>query len=91
MAAVKKGDHKFYIGDDEQNPEAEITFDTSDEGHIIITHTKVSEELRGQGVAGKLVDEVVNFARREEKKIKPACSYAKNKMERTPEYRDILV
>jgi uncharacterized protein len=57
---------------------------------LIIDHTFVSDELRGQGVAGKLVEKVVQFARTEGKKILPTCSYAKEKIKKTKEYRDVL-
>ncbi|SFB15726.1 hypothetical protein SAMN04488072_108114 [Lentibacillus halodurans] len=90
MAEIKKGDHKFYIGDDEQNPKAEITFKESGENEVNVDHTYVSEELRGGGIGGKLVERMVAHARDEGKKIDPTCPYAKQKMEETPEYQDVL-
>jgi len=90
MADIKKGDHKFYIGDDEQNPKAEITFKETGEHVLNVDHTYVSEELRGEGVGGKLVGRMVEHARSEGKKIDPTCSYTKKKMEETSEYRDVL-
>jgi len=91
MDEIKKGDNKFYVGEDEENPLAEITFDTSDENNLVIDHTYVSNELRGQGMAGKLVDKVVKHAREEDRKIVALCPYAKSKIEKTPEQKDILV
>lgn len=90
MSKILKGDHKFYIGEDEENPIAQITYKAQDETTIIADHTYVSEELRGQGIAGKLFDELIAFAREENKKIIPECSYVKVKMERTTEYDDVL-
>lgn len=90
MADIKKGDHKFYIGDDEQNPTAEITFKETGGNELNVDHTYVSEELRGEGIAGKLVEQMVSYAREEGKKINPTCSYAKEKIEKTPEYHDVL-
>ncbi|MFD2760193.1 GNAT family N-acetyltransferase [Lentibacillus juripiscarius] len=87
---IKKGDGKFYIGDDEQNPTAEITFKPQGNDTFDVDHTYVSEELRGQGIAGKLTDKMVSFAREEGKKIKPTCPYVKEKMEKTSEYHDML-
>ena len=91
MDEIKKGDNKFYVGEDEENPLAEVTFDTSDENNLVIDHTYVSNELRGQGMAGKLVDKVVKHAREEDSKIVALCPYAKSKIEKTPEQKDILV
>jgi len=89
MAEIQKGNQKFFIGD-ENNPLAEITFKTKDENTIIADHTFVSDELRGQGVAGKLLKELTNYAREENKKIVPVCSYVKKKMEHSSEYDDLI-
>lgn len=89
MGNIKKGNGKFYIGESEDNVQAEITFQEV-EGVLTVDHTFVSEELRGGGVAGKLVEQVVTYAREEGKKINPVCDYAKKKIERTPAYQDVL-
>ncbi len=86
---IKKGHLKFYIGDDETNALAKITFDYK-EGTLVINHTIVSELLKGQGVAKALVEHVVAFARLEKLKVLPICDYAKNVMTRDKQYRDIL-
>lgn len=90
MTTIKQGDNKFYIGDDEQNPLGEITFKLPGDNLMVVDHTYVSDDLRGQGIAGKLVGKVVEYAREQGKKINPTCSYAKKKMENTPEYQDVL-
>lgn len=90
VAEIKKGDHKFYIGDSEENPLAEITYQQKDENTIIADHTYVSEELRGQGIAGKLFNVLVDFAREENVKIVPVCSYVQKKMEGSKEYEDLI-
>lgn len=90
MAEIIKGDGKFYIGDDEQNPIAEITFKVRDAETIIADHTYVSDTLRGQGIAGKLYDVLINYAREENVKIVPTCSYVQKKMEKSPEHHDLI-
>lgn len=87
---IKKGNNKFYIGEDEQAPIAEITYQEKDEHTIIVDHTYVSDTLRGQGIAGKLVEVITNYAREEGLKIIPTCSYVVSKMEKTTEYHDLL-
>lgn len=89
MSSIKKGENKFFVGENEHFPRAEITFEPID-GKLIVDHTFVSEELRGQAIAGKLVERVVNYAREEGKKIVPECSYAKEKIKKTPAYHDVL-
>lgn len=90
MLEVKEGTKSFYIGDSEENPLAEMSFITSGEMFIIIEHTYVSEELNGQGVGKLLLKELVDWARKENKKITPLCPYAKAQMEKNKEYHDMI-
>jgi hypothetical protein len=90
MIEIKKGITSFYIGDSEENPLAEMSFVSSSEKLIIIDHTHVSEELNGQGVGKLLLKELVDWARKENKKITPLCPYAKAQMERNKEYNDMI-
>lgn len=87
---IIRGDNKFYIGEDENNPIAQITWKDKDEQTIIADHTYVSDELRGQGIAGKLFNKLVAFAEQENKKIVPECSYVKAKFKRSKELQHLL-
>jgi predicted GNAT family acetyltransferase len=86
---ILKGNNRFFIGESEENDVARITFYYKEENVIVIDHTFVSPELRGQSVAGKLLSEVVNFAKENNLLIIPVCSYAVKVMSR-PGYEDIL-
>ena len=88
---IKKGNNRFYIGDTEENPIARITWKNGGNNIIIIDHTIVDPSLRGQGIAGKLLDRVVEMARAENLKIVPVCSYAVVKMSRSDKYKDVLL
>lgn len=90
MREIKSGERKFYIGDDENNPLAVITYVEVGPTQLIIDHTEVSDELRGEGIAGKLVEHVVDFARKEDKKIIPLCPFAKSYIEKHEELQDVL-
>lgn len=90
MFEIKKGANKFYIGDFEENPVAEMTYVVSGEDNIIIDHTFVSDELGGQGVGKLLLKEVVDWSREENQKIIPLCPYAKAQMEKNEEYHDMI-
>lgn len=89
MEDIKAGEGRFYIGTPE-DPLAEVLYVPGDEG-IAITHTYVSEALRGRGVARQLVFAVVTLARLEKQKIIPICSYARNMLEGNEEFADVLV
>lgn len=90
MTTIKKAENKFYIGDDVKSPLAEMTYIQSGKSLLVIDHTYVSDDLRSQGIAGKLLEQVVLYARENHKKIRPLCVFAKKRMEDTPEYHDVL-
>ncbi|HZK00113.1 MAG TPA: GNAT family N-acetyltransferase [Tissierellaceae bacterium] len=90
MLEIKKGTDKFYVGDSEDNPLAEMAYVLTGKDIIIIDHTFVTDELRGQSVGRLLLKEVVDWSRSENKKIIPLCPYSKAQMEKNPEYHDMI-
>lgn len=53
-------------------------------------HTGVRPELEGQGIAGRLFNEMVNYARENGYKVIPSCTYIHAKFRRHPEdYNDV--
>ncbi len=60
------------------------------DGRWVITHTEVNPAYGGQGIARRLIEEIIAEARRTGKKIVPVCSYAEKMMTGKEEYRDIL-
>ena len=83
------GCNQFYIGESEDEALARITFVPSGD-KLIFDHTYVSETLRGKGIAQKLLDRAVEYARQEKKKIVPQCSYVQKAMNQGDEYKDVL-
>lgn len=68
---------------------AEMVVAASD-GNLIVYHTQVSDQLRGQGVASKLLDSMVEYARKNGLKVVPLCSYVHAQFSRHPQqYEDI--
>jgi hypothetical protein len=55
----------------------------------MIDHTWVDPNLRGQGDARRLVEAIVDWARREHVKLVPACSYVRAVFAQTPAYADV--
>lgn len=57
---------------------------------MVFTHTFVPPELRGRGIAEKLVRAALADARAQGVKVVPACSYVARFIERHAEYGDLL-
>lgn len=90
MINLKEGNNKFYLGDSEEDIKAEVTFVNSENDAIILNHTFVSNELRGQNIGAQLVKRVVDFARENNKKIIPQCWFAEKEFIAHKEYEDVL-
>lgn len=59
-------------------------------GRMIFTHTEVPAVLRGRGIAEALVRTALAYARIENYRVVPACSYVARFIERHGEYHDLL-
>lgn len=55
----------------------ELSYSREEEGVITLDHTYVSPSYRGKGVAEELFYQAVEFARKENLRIIPVCSFAK--------------
>ena len=71
------------------NELAYMKYDLND-NILKIIHTYVSDALRGQGIAGKLINEVINICKENNYKIVPICSYAVKFFEKNTQYNDLL-
>ena len=84
----EKNHGSFYIMK-EGNQIAELDFDIKD-NVLNAYHTGVRKELEGQGIAAKLFDKMVEYARENNYKVIPSCSYIAVKFKRRPaEFVDI--
>ncbi|MBA4800969.1 MAG: N-acetyltransferase [Euryhalocaulis sp.] len=72
-----------------EGAEAELTYRLK-ENVMVIDHTYTPPELRGQGLADRLVARAVRDARAEGWKVDPVCSYAARWFEDHPEHRELL-
>jgi predicted GNAT family acetyltransferase len=83
--------NKIYLNDDNNHMIAVVTFPKIQDNVVNIDHTYVDNSLRGQGIAGKLMEEAVTQLRENNQKAKLSCSYAVKWFEDHPECSDILV
>lgn len=60
-----------------------------DAKNFVITHVGVYPEHRGQGVAAKIVDAAMQYARENALRVVPMCSYAAAYIRRNPKYVEL--
>lgn len=79
----------FFVAHDETIL-AEMTYTLPSADKMIIEHTEVNDELKGQNVGYQLVHTAVEYARTHGLKIIPLCPFANSVFKKKPEYADVL-
>jgi len=69
---------------------AEMTYSRVDPKLVIIDHTEVNDALQGMGVARKLLDHPVAWARETQTKLMATCPYASAQFAKDASIRDVL-
>ncbi len=80
----------FYTGTLEDK-KAEMVYVMAGTSKMIIEHTEVSDELRGQGVGMKLLEALVEEVRQREVRVLPLCPFAKASFLKRKDLQDVLV
>lgn len=62
---------------------------TESDGVRSADSTQVPEAIGGRGIAGRLVDALIEDARTQGFKVRPACSYVEKAFDRHPDWADL--
>lgn len=62
-----------------------------EDGRMILTHTFVPTEMRGRGIAERIVRAALEHAQAENLRVVPACSYVAVFIQRNPEFAPLMV
>lgn len=57
---------------------------------LFIDHTEVPSALEGRGIASKLAQTALEFARSQRLEVVPLCPYVGGYLRKHPEYQDLL-
>ena len=87
---IQKNQSRFWMEDESGSTVAELDFPEAGDGTVEITHTWTDDSLRGQGIAGKMTEELALQLRAENRKAVLTCPYAKGWFARHPEYGDVV-
>lgn len=82
-------EHRFEITVEGRLAVADYTVN-HETGQFVMIHTFVPPELRGKGLAEKVVRAALDYARHQGLKVVPACSYVQVFIERNQEYKSLL-
>lgn len=79
----------FFLVKDGQRM-AEMTYSRANASLVIVDHTEVDDSLQGQGVARRLLDTLVTWARDTHTKVMATCPYARAQFAKDASIRDVL-
>jgi uncharacterized protein len=80
----------FYINDRCER-KAFIAYFENPENVLQLTHTFVSDDLRGQGIAGRLAKHALEYALANNLKVIAVCSYIKKWLLNKVEYKGVVL
>ena len=87
---IKQGATMFYIGTCEEQAKAYLRWSEQPDRILKAESTFTDPSMRGMGVASRLFEAFVDYARKGGYKIIPACSYVAARMDQEPEnYGDL--
>lgn len=87
----KAGSKGMFFVEQDGNILAEMVYTQPSADKMIIEHTEVSEQLRGQKVGNQLVAAAVDYVRKQGIRIIPLCPFANAVFKKTTEYQDVLL
>lgn len=67
-----------------------IYYTMAGETRMILDHTEVNDDYRGQGIGKKILLHIVEYAHENKIKIIPLCPFAKSVFDKTESIRDVL-
>ena len=70
--------------------EAYLTYENDGENILIFGHTYVPFSLRGQNIAAKIVGYALDYARDNNFKVIPSCSYVRAFIEKNKQFSDLV-
>ena len=88
---IDLGTKGYFVASDAEHEAGRITYTFAGNSKIIIDHTDVNDEYRGQNIGKRILMEIVEYARENKIKIIPLCPFAKAIFEKVESIRDVLV
>jgi len=85
-----EGQGMFFM-EDKDGIISELTYSLQDNGIMVIDHTETREAAKGKGLASKLVEKSVSYAKENDLMIDPICPFAEDQFNKNKEYQEVRV
>jgi hypothetical protein len=85
----ERGNHGIFFIERGGERVAELTYRKMGDSRIVIDHTEVEPSIRGRGVARRLLDAAVAWARQTNTKISATCPYVIAQFAKDPSLGDV--
>lgn len=89
MAHEESGHRGAFFVEQDGKRVAEMTYSRANASLVIIDHTEVAANLRGQGVGRRLLDAAVSWARETHTRIRTTCTFAGAQFAKDRSIRDV--
>lgn len=87
---IKEHGGGHFRAEDNGEEAGRMTYSDADGNKFIINHTEVRPKYAGQGVGTQMVISCVEYARANNLKVVPLCSFAKSVFIKDDSIRDVL-
>jgi predicted GNAT family acetyltransferase len=84
------GDEGTFYLEEQGKRVGEMHYEMISENEMNVYHTEVDPEMQGEHLGEKLIEAGVAFARENNFKISPSCSFARITFARHKQYQDVL-
>jgi len=86
----KEKNKGYFAALDDDKTAGSIYYTTAGETRMILDHTEVNNDYRGQGIGKKILMHIVDYARKHKIQIIPLCPFTKSVFDKTDSIRDVL-
>ncbi len=88
---ISNGKDGAFVYETDGKQQAEMVYSMAEPAKMVILHTEVDEELKGQNIGKSLLAALIAFVRKEQIKVVPVCPFANAMFKKNAEWRDVLV
>ena len=86
----KTHNHEMFYVEEDGKILAQLVYKITPENRMEIEHTEVNDSLQGKHVGLELMNHAVEFARTNNIKIVPLCSFARAMIKKHDEFGDVV-